>query len=464
MRRAKILATLGPSSNTEAALTALLKAGVDGVRLNFSHGTEEQHRQMAALVRRVAGQVGRIVAILGDLSGPKIRCGTFKDGPVQLAPGARFVLTTESVPGDAEAVSVTYPLHRDLSPSDVLLLDDGLLRLRVEAVEGEKVVTRVEVGGVLSNNKGINVPGGKLKAPALTDKDRRDIEIAKEIGVDYLALSFVRGAADVLECKALAGDIPVIAKLEKPEAVAELDAIVEVCDGLMVARGDLGVELGTEKVPLVQKQAISKLNRAGKLVITATQMLDSMMRNPRPTRAEAADVANSVLDGSDVLMLSGETAAGKYPVEAVETMSSIIVEIESSDTYRGLPEPALFGDAMHFGNACARAASSISRHVKLAAVVVESHSGRTANVLAEYRPHAPIVALTRDARVAGRLALQWGIVPVVGELASSGQPTHSAGQAARAAVGAKSGESIAVLLGSVAGQGERSLTLRLLRD
>jgi pyruvate kinase len=463
MRRAKILATLGPASANADTLAALLRAGVDAVRLNFSHGTPEQHRANAALVRRVAADVGRIVAILGDLSGPKIRTGTFASGPIELVAGARFVLTTDNVPGDANSVSMTYPLADDLSPGDVLLLDDGLLRLRVEEVRPPALITRVEVGGPLSDKKGINVPGATLKTAALTEKDKRDLVLAKEIGVDYLALSFVRSAADILECKALAGDIPVVAKLEKPEAVAQLDAIVEACDGLMVARGDLGVEMGSEKVPLVQKEAIRKINRAGKLVITATQMLDSMIRNPRPTRAEAADVANAVLDGSDVLMLSGESASGKYPIESVAMMDSIIREVESSSLYASLPEPALFGDYVHFGNACARAASSMSRNVNLTAIVVQTRTGRTANVLADYRPHAPIVAVTRDPHVAQRLALQWGIVPVIGDLEiAHGHAMERADDAARRAVSAKRGDSIAVLLGSVSGDGERSLTLRAL--
>ncbi len=464
MRRAKILATLGPVSTNADTLAALFRAGVDAVRLNFSHGTPEQHRESAALVRRVSSDVGRIVAILGDLSGPKIRTGTFANGPIELVPGARFTLTTDKVPGDQHSVSMTYPLADDLAPGDVLLLDDGLLRLRVEEVRPPALITRVEIGGPLSDKKGINVPGAKLSAAALTEKDKKDLVLAKEIGVDYLALSFVRSAADILECKALAGDIPVIAKLEKPEAVAQLDAIVDACDGLMVARGDLGVEMGSEKVPLVQKDAIRKINACGKLVITATQMLDSMIRNPRPTRAEAADVANAVLDGSDVLMLSGESASGKYPIESVAMMDRIIREIEGSDIYAAIPEPAGFGDTVHFGNACARAAASISRNVKLAAIVVETRTGRTANVLADYRPRAPIIAVSRDPRVAHRLALQWGIVPVVGDLEiAHPEAIARAEEAARQAVGAAAGDSVAVLLGSVVGDGERSLTLRILR-
>jgi pyruvate kinase len=464
MRRAKILATLGPASANPETLTALLHAGVDAIRLNFSHGTAEQHRSNAALVRKVSKEVGRTVALLGDLCGPKIRTGTFANGPVHLEPGASFVLTHEEVPGDATRVSMSYPLANDLRPGDALLLDDGLLALRVERVEPPVLYTRVEVGGELSNKKGINVPGVRLSVSALTEKDRQDVVLAKEIGVDYLALSFVQTADDVKQCKAIAGDIPVIVKLEKPEAVQCLDEIVRVCDGLMVARGDLGVEMGSEKVPLVQKAAIRAVNRAGKIVITATQMLDSMIRNPRPTRAEATDIANAVLDGSDVLMLSGETASGKYPVEAVRTMDSIIREVESSDLYEELPEPATYGESWAFGNACARAAAITSRSVKLAAVVVATRTGRTAHLVAEYRPRSPIVAMTPDPKVAQQLALQWGVIPVEGEIkVHYDEELELAEQVAKRVAEAKTGDNIAVVLGNVEGRGVKSLSLYTVR-
>jgi pyruvate kinase len=463
MRRAKILATLGPASANEQVLTGFFRAGVDAIRLNFSHGTPEQHRANAALVRRVSAAVGRTVAILGDLSGPKIRVGTFAQGPVELVPGALFVLTTEPVAGDATQVSMTYPLANDLRAGDVLLLDDGLLRLRVEEVAPPRLITRVEIGGPLSDKKGINVPGARLNTSAVTEKDRQDILLAREIGVDYLALSFVRSPRDVEECKALAGPVPVIAKLEKPEAVEQLEAIIAASDGLMVARGDLGIEIGSEKVPLVQKRAITAVNAAGKLVITATQMLDSMIRHPRPTRAEAADVANAVLDGSDVLMLSGESAAGLYPLEAVTMMDAIIREVEGSPLYDAQPAPSSFGRAWEFGNACTRAAAITSRSVPLAAVVVSTTSGLTASLLAEYRPHAPIVAVTPEIGTARRLALEWGVIPVQGDLRGApGEALERAEQAARAAVGAKAGDSLAIVLGSATGPGSKALVLRTL--
>ncbi|MBL8680352.1 MAG: pyruvate kinase [Myxococcales bacterium] len=464
MRKAKILGTLGPASANEQTLSALFRAGLDAVRLNFSHGTPDQHRTNARLVRQVAASLGRTVAILGDLCGPKIRCGTFANGPVELSDGQHFVFTHANVSGDQRRVSMSYPLADDLKPGDILLLDDGLLRMRVESVLPPEVTTVVEVGGTLSDKKGINVPGVRLSVPALTPKDEQDILLAKELEVDYLAMSFVRDAEDVLRCKRLAGDIPVIAKLEMPEAVDNLDAIVEVSDGVMVARGDMGVEMGSEKVPLVQKRTIKKVNEAGKIVITATQMLDSMIRNPRPTRAEAADVANAVLDGTDVLMLSGEMASGKYPIESVRTMDSIIREIEGSELYQSLPEPAAFGDAWAFHNVTARAAALASRSIVLKAIVVSTRDGWTANVLADYRPRCPVIAVTPHQSVATRLAMQWGVRPVVGDLKELTQDAllARADTLARELCGAIAGDAIAVLIGSQSGAG-RQLVLRIVK-
>lgn len=464
MRKAKILGTLGPASANEATLEALFRVGLDAVRLNFSHGTPEQHRAHARLVRQVAAKLRRTVAILGDLCGPKIRCGTFANGPVELVEGQRFTLTYDNVPGDKDRVSMSYPLANDLKRGDVLLLDDGLLRLRVESVLPPEVTCIVEVGGTLSDNKGINVPGVRLSIASLTPKDEMDIQLAKEIGVDFLAMSFVREAEDVQRCKRLAGDIPVIAKLEKPEAIDNLDAIIEAADGVMVARGDMGVELGSEKVPLIQKRAIKKVNQAGKLVITATQMLDSMMRNPRPTRAEAADVANAVLDGSDILMLSGETASGKYPIEAVRTMDTMIREVEQSELYRSLPEPEAFGDAWALHNVTARAAALASRSIALKAIIVSTRDGWTANVLADYRPRCPVIAVTPQQRVANKLAMQWGVYPVVGDLRDLPQDEllARADMLAREHCAAVGGDAIAVLIGSQSGAG-RQLILRIVR-
>jgi pyruvate kinase len=328
------------------------------------------------------------------------------------------VLTARDVPGDANIVSVTYkPLPRDVKPGDAILLDDGLLKLVVDHVEGEDVHTTVVEGGPLSNNKGLNMPGSALSAPALTDKDKRDLDFAvNQLHVDYLALSFVRNPEDVREAQALAKGVPVIAKIEKPEAVEQLGAILDVADGAMVARGDLGVELGSERVPLVQKRIIREVNRRGKLVITATQMLDSMMRNPRPTRAEAADVANAVLDGTDAVMLSGETASGAYPIESVKMMDAIVRDVEAeslADQTRAIADPRLT-DSWDFASAGARAAALLSFTLPLKAIVTLTRDGRTAALLSEYRPRAPILAITPQVSAANRLALCWGVVPRLG--------------------------------------------------
>ncbi|MCA9517863.1 MAG: pyruvate kinase [Myxococcales bacterium] len=415
MRRAKIVCTLGPASATQEAIDALVAAGMDCARLNFSHGTHESHAKNAAMVRRAAARAGRPLAILADLCGPKMRVGKFPGGPIELVEGARFTLSTDpDTPGDGERVGVTYePLARDVKAGDDVLLDDGLLRLRVVSTDGKDVVTEVIVGGTLSDSKGLNVPGAELSTPALTDKDKEDLAFAVgTLQVEYVALSFVRSAGDVLEAQALAKGTPVIAKLEKPEAIANLGAILDAADGAMVARGDLGVEMGAEKVPLLQKRIIREVNARSKLVITATQMLDSMIRNPTPTRAEAADVANAVLDGSDALMLSGETAAGRHPQLAVGMMDRIIREVEGEwlaniASHIDPPAPREWG----FADAAAKAAAVMSFALPLKALVVFTRDGRTVNLLSEHRPRAPIVALTQNGTVANRLALEWGVIP-----------------------------------------------------
>ncbi|MBX3273707.1 MAG: pyruvate kinase [Sandaracinaceae bacterium] len=418
MRRAKIVCTLGPASNDAESIEALVAAGMDCARLNFSHGEHESHQRAATLVREAAARQKRPVAILADLCGPKMRCGKFANGPIELVEGARFTLTTRDVPGDADIVSQTYePLPRDVVPGDVILLDDGLRALRVVDTTDTDVITEVVVGGTLSDRKGLNVPGANLSTPALTDKDRADLEFAvNTLHVDYLALSFVRTADDVRQAQSIARGTPIIAKLEKPEGIANLEEICDVAEGAMVARGDLGVEVGSEKVPLIQKRIIKEVNKRGKLVITATQMLDSMIRNPRPTRAEAADVANAVLDGTDALMLSGETAAGRYPTEAVRMMDAIVREVEGSmlaeDIRTTRPEIALGeNERWGFADAAARAAAMLSYALPIEAIVTFTRDGRSARLLSEYRPRTNIIAITSRAEVASRLALEWGVIP-----------------------------------------------------
>jgi pyruvate kinase len=461
MRAVKILATVGPASREPAMLDALLAAGVDGFRVNFSHGVPDDHRTVVTRIREAAARAKRHVAILGDLSGPKIRCGTFAAGKVTLAEGQDFTLTTRAVPGDATAVSTTYPLAHDLHAGDTVLLDDGLLRFRVKAVAGEDVLCVVEVGGELSDRKGINVPGARLSVPALTPKDHVDAKLAAELGVDYLALSFVRTPSDLDEARALIGpDVTLIAKIEKPEAVTNLTAIIERCEGIMVARGDLGVELGPEKVPLVQKLAIRLANERNKLVITATQMLDSMIRSPRPTRAEAADVANAVLDATDVVMLSGETASGRYPVEAVKMMDAIVREVEGSELARAAAGASSTILEWSYASACAAAAAVTSRKTRLAGIVVFSKSGHTADQVAEFRPQAPIVAVSPSATIAQRLALQWGIVPVVDARdVSQSEAVERAEVIAREVLGAKPGDTVAIVVGSQRHTGTKAFVL-----
>ena len=410
MPRAKIVCTLGPASSTPIRIGELIDAGMNVARLNFSHGSHEDHAKMLQVVRSEADRRGKAVAVLLDLQGPKIRIGKFANGQIELKAGDELTITTDpSVVGDQHRVSTTYTqLPLDVKPGDQLLLDDGYMSLAVTDVRDQDVKTVVVTGGIL--------PGVEVSAPALSDKDRHDISFALRYGVDYVALSFVRRPEDVLEAKRLLTvdqvSIPVIAKIEKPQALDRLKEIVEVSDGIMVARGDLGVELGPEKVPLWQKRIIEETNKRGKIVITATQMLESMITQPRPTRAEASDVANAVLDGTDALMLSGETASGSHPIEAVRTMARIIEEIEKSAYYRAnLDAPML--DIANSANAIAHAAVSAARAMKLKTIVVVSESGGAARLVSEYRPEAHLVCLTTDEVSFRRLALFWGVTPVL---------------------------------------------------
>jgi pyruvate kinase len=468
MRRAKIVCTLGPATSSPEMVGGLIDAGMDVARLNFSHGSHEMMMGLVRVVRSEAEKRDRSIAILQDLQGPKIRVGTFANGPAELVPGADFTITTRNVPGNDKIVSTVYQnLPRDVSPGDTILLDDGYLHLQVTSVEGEDVHTRVVTGGKLKDKKGINLPGVKVSAPALTTKDRQDLAFGLRAGVDFIALSFVRDPSDVKEAKALAtldhGRIPILAKIEKPEAIHNLEAIIDAADGIMVARGDLGVELGPKKVPLIQKHAIALTNQKGKVVITATQMLESMIENPWPTRAEASDVANAVLDGTDALMLSAETASGKYPLQAVRTMSDIAREIEQSSYYRtNLEVPTL--DMAHSTNAIANAAVAAARSMHAKVIAVYSDSGAIARLVSEYRPDAKIVALTTNLVTFRRLALYWGVTPVhIAPAASTEEMFFRIEDALKLRGLAQAGEQVVITMGVPIGSGESTNLLKIHR-
>ena len=401
----------------------LIGSGMDVARLNFSHGSQEEHRKRLDTVREVANRMGRAVACLQDLAGPKIRTGSVAGSrPIELAEGAFFTLTTEPIEGTAERMSTTYrELSKDVGPGNRILLDDGRIELEVVSVEGSEVRTRVITGGSLGSHKGINLPGVILSAPALTRKDRDDMEFGLEIEVDCVALSFVRRKENVEELREFLSehgrrDLPIIAKIEKAEAVENLSSIVEAADGVMVARGDLGVEVAAEKVPMLQKRIIGQANQRGRLVITATQMLESMVEHPRPTRAEASDVANAILDGTDAVMLSAETAIGKYPVEALITMGRIAGYTETHwerDSKRRRTDYSLL-EGTPVSRAVAMAACRAAEDLKARYVAAFTESGATARLVSHSRPVSPILAFTPYEPVYRRLALRWGVTPMHG--------------------------------------------------
>lgn len=412
----KIVATLGPASSSDEVVHRLIEAGVDVFRLNFSHGTHETHLANIERVRRIAKEQGRHIALLQDIQGPKIRVGEIKGGQVTLIPRQTFILTTQTLEGNEQMASVTYPrLTEDIQPGRRILLDDGLLELQVVEVKPEMLVTRVMVGGPLKPRKGVNFPGSPLKISILTDKDKADLLFGIAHGVDWVAASFVQQAADVLEVKDFlarnGSKTPVISKIERREAVQALNEIVAVTDGVMVARGDLGVEIPVEDVPLVQKQIIRACNLAGKPVITATQMLDSMIHNPRPTRAEASDVANAILDGTDAVMLSNETAAGSYPLEAVETMARIALQVERN--VRPTERPELEEHyARPVQDAIAHAATRMVPELNATAIITATFSGSSARHVSKYRPTCPIIAASCNEEVCRQMAVMWGVVPI----------------------------------------------------
>ncbi|MDF2919894.1 MAG: pyruvate kinase [Microbacterium sp.] len=411
MRRAKIVATLGPATASYEMVRAIIDAGVDVTRFNLSHGDYSEHEARWANVRKAADDAGRPVAILVDLQGPKIRLGKFENGPHQLAVGDVFKITTDDILGTKEIVSTTFKgLPGDVKPGDFLLIDDGKVRVEVVSVEGSVVTTKVIVAGPVSNNKGINLPGVAVSVPALSEKDEADLRWGLQQGADIIALSFVRDAADVTRVHEIMAEegrkVPVIAKIEKPQAVENLEEIIDAFDGIMVARGDLGVELPLEAVPIVQKKAVALCRRMAKPVIVATQMLESMIENPVPTRAETSDVANAVLDGADAVMLSGETSVGKYPVVVVETMARIVDSTETHGLERIAP---LTAKPRTQGGAITLAAMEVAQFIEAKFLCMFTESGDTARRMSRLRPEIPMIAFTPDPAIRRRMALTWGI-------------------------------------------------------
>jgi pyruvate kinase len=449
-RRTKIVATLGPASDSRERLRALIEAGVDAVRFNLSHGTHEGHSERAWLVREIAAGVGRPIALIADLQGPKLRIGELAE-PVVLRKGDQIKVCAEEAANDGELPIAPAVIGDVLEPGHEVLIDDGLVRLRVDEVEGGRATCAVVVGGLVSSHKGVNLPGVPVPIPSLTRKDVADLDWAVETGVDFVALSFIRSPADVRDLRALltqAGShAHVIAKIEKAEAVDVLDDVLAETDAVMVARGDLGVEIGPALVPLVQKRIIQKALERGKPVITATQMLETMVHSPEPTRAEASDVANAVLDGTSAVMLSGETAVGEYPVEAVAYMDRIARAVEPSLDYRHeLPQAT---DNPTIGQAMSNAACDIAEALQSKAILVPTFTGRTANAVARLRPRRPIVALTHVDWAMRQLALEWGVTPLlISETSDVEELWRLAVEAARDAGIVESGDGVVITAGT----------------
>ncbi len=412
-RKTKIVATLGPASLDK--ISELIEAGVDVFRLNFSHGTQEQHADTVKKIREISQKRDTPVGILADLQGPKIRVGQIKEPGILLQVGQEFIITTENCLGEGNRVSTSYtPLSNEVKPGNRILLDDGLLELEVKKVVGKDIFTEVIVGGTLTSRKGINLPNVDIKSPALTNKDTSDLRFILKLDVDFVALSFVRKSEDIDLVKKIMNEehchMAIIAKIEKPEALTDIDGILARSDGLMVARGDLGVEINTEEVPTVQKQLIRKCNKVGKPVIVATQMMDSMIRNPRPTRAEASDVANAVLDGASAVMLSGESASGKYPLQSVEIMDKIIRSAEKNFEVSGIQRSDINYRIETEVEGITYSAVNLSDMLGAKAIVCLTDSGNTAKYIARYRPQPPVIAIAgKDNPVTRTLSLTWGV-------------------------------------------------------
>lgn len=425
MKKTKIVCTIGPSSDSYEVLKALVNEGMNVARLNFSHGTHPEHKKRIDTIKKLRDDLDEPIAIMLDTKGPEIRIKTFKDGMIRIEQGQDFILTSEDLEGDETRVSVTYKdIAKDLKADDRVLIDDGLVEFTVISVDENNVYMRAVNSGELSDRKGVNLPSVKVNLPTLTEKDIEDLIFGIENDVDFIAASFIRSAKDVLEIRKIlesngGDDIKIISKIENLEGVQNIGEIIDVSDGIMVARGDMGVELDEEDIPLVQKDIIRKCNLKGKFVITATQMLDSMIRNPRPTRAEVTDVANAILDGSSAIMLSGETAAGTYPVKACEMMRKIAVKIEDSLDYKIIVDSTNDEHEINITNSIAKATREAALDLDAKVIIAATTSGLTARNISKFKPKSPIIAATTDEKVRRQLAIEWGVYPIRATLASS---------------------------------------------
>ncbi len=448
MRKARIICTLGPSSSSAEVLEAMVLAGMDVARLNFSHGTHDEHRARVDLLRKVSRKVGKPVALLQDIQGPKVRLGRFVSGSMTVVEGQKVTITTRKILGESGVLPTPIKsLPRDVKKGDPVLLDDGRVQLQVLSVKGTEIVCHVLVGGVLKDHKGINLPGAAVSVPTITAKDIDDLAFGQELGVDFVALSFVRSAKDIHQARAHVKKLgtPLIAKIEKPQAVADLDAIAEAADGIMIARGDLGVEMPLEQLPGIQKAAVAAANARGGLVIVATEMLESMVNSPRPTRAEVSDVANAIYDGADAVMLSGETAAGKHPVETIKMMAKIVLEAERRNPLRAQP----YQSTEDLATGVSAAAVSAADRLQSAAIVAFTQSGQTARLISELRPRSRIIALTPHPEIVRRMGLYWGITGHVAPRLTSTDAMIQAVRKLCAKEGwAKTGETVVIVAGT----------------
>jgi len=454
MRKTKIVCTVGPGSESRLILKRMILAGMDVARLNFAHGSYEAHARVFSTLRKLSRTTGKPLSILQDLQGPKMRIGVLRDGQTLLKRGEFFTLTTRKILGSREGASTTYHhLPRDVKPGDLVLLGDGYLRLRVQRVRGPEVFLQVLAGGVLKDHMGINLPGVNLSSPPLTSKDLEDLAFGLSLGVDYVGMSFVRQARDIQVIKkAMARfgrEVPVIAKLERPEAISNLGDILQAADGVMIARGDLGVEVSLAQVPILQKEIIEQANQLRRVVITATQMLESMIEHPQPTRAEASDVANAIFDGTDAVMLSAETAIGKYPVDAVTTMAEIASTAESCSLFTAKPKPLNSAPEDSIPDAIAQSAVQAAERTGARAIVAFTQSGATALLASKYRPSTPIIAFTPHEAIRRRMGLFWGVFPkIMRPIASTDRLIDEVEKSLLGERLVKRGETIVLLMGA----------------